>query len=96
MKIAIVGYGKMGKEIEKMALERKHEIGLIIDIDNLQDFNKLNLQKCDVTIEFTTPDTAYDNFMKCFNAGIPVVSGTTGWYDKYDEVVNYCKNNEDN
>lgn len=91
MKIALIGYGKMGKEIEKIAVSRGHEIGLIVDITNPQDLSVENLQKCDVAIEFTIPDTAVKNYYACFEAGIPVVSGTTGWLDKKDEVYTKCK-----
>ena len=90
MKIALIGYGKMGKEIEKIAVSRGHEIGLIVDITNPQDLSVENLQKCDVAIEFTIPDTAVKNYFVCFEAGIPVVSGTTGWLDKKDEVYTRC------
>ncbi len=86
MKIALIGYGKMGKEIEKTALSRGHEISLTIDIDNHGDLTKENLQSCDVAIEFTNPEVAADNYLKCLEAGIPVVSGTTGWLDRKDEV----------
>lgn len=86
MKIAIIGYGKMGKEIEKIALDRNHAIVLKIDIDNQDEFTTENLQKADVAIEFTRPETAYANFQKCFNAGVPLVSGSTGWLDKRAEV----------
>ena len=78
MKIALVGYGKMGKEIEKIAIERGHSIVLTIDINNQQDFTIENLQKADVVIEFTTPATAYNNYLQCFKAGALVVSGSTG------------------
>lgn len=91
MKIALVGYGKMGKEIEKIAIERGHSIVLTIDINNQQDFTIENLQKADVVIEFTTPVTAYNNYLQCFKAGVPVVSGSTGWTDKYDEIASLCK-----
>ncbi len=91
MKIALIGYGKMGKEIEKIAVSRGHEIGLKIDIDNQQDLTTENLQECDVAIEFTVPATAVNNYYACFEAGIPVVSGTTGWLDKKEEVYNKCK-----
>jgi 4-hydroxy-tetrahydrodipicolinate reductase len=93
MKIALLGYGKMGKEIEKIALERKHEIVIKIDIDNAKDLNQENLQKVDVAIDFSIPDSAYSNIKKCFEAGIPIVCGTTGWLDNFDEVVKYCKEN---
>ena len=90
MKLALIGYGKMGKEIEKIALDRGHEPELIIDIDNQKDLTVENLKKCDVAIEFTIPDSAVDNYFKCFEAGIPVVSGTTGWLSRKDEVHKKC------
>lgn len=90
MKIALIGYGKMGKEIEKIALSRGHEISLTIDINNQDELTVANLQKCDVAIEFTIPDTAVNNYNICFDAGIPVVSGTTGWLDKQEEVYKKC------
>jgi len=86
MKIALIGYGKMGKEIEQTAVSRGHEISLTIDINNQEDLTNENLQACDVAIEFTTPETAVGNYLKCLDAGIPVVSGTTGWLDRRDEV----------
>lgn len=91
MKLALIGYGKMGKEIEQIAISRGHEISLIIDITNPQDLTIENLQKCDVAIEFTIPDSAVSNYNLCFEAGIPVVSGTTGWLDNKDEVLGKCK-----
>ncbi len=91
MRIALIGYGKMGKEIEKIAVSRGHEVSLIIDITNPQDLTTENLQKCDVAIEFTIPASAVKNYFACFEAGIPVVSGTTGWLDKKDEVFHTCK-----
>jgi len=91
MKIALIGYGKMGKEIERIALDRGHEIGLKIDIDNQDQLTVENLQKCDVAIEFTIPASAIENYTLCFDAGIPVVSGTTGWLDRKDEVYENCR-----
>lgn len=91
MNIALIGYGKMGKEIEKIAVSRGHKINLIIDINNPHDLTVSNLQKCDVAIEFTIPDSAVKNYFTCFEAGIPVVSGTTGWLHQKDEVYNKCK-----
>ena len=91
MKIVLIGYGKMGKEIEKIALSRGHSVVLAIDINNRHDMTKENLQKADVAIEFTSPTTAYNNYLACFNAGIPVVSGSTGWTDKFDEIASLCK-----
>lgn len=90
MKIALFGYGKMGKEIEQIALERKHEIILKIDMHNAETFSKDELKKCDAAIEFSTPHTAIANMNKCFDAGVPVVVGTTGWYDKTEEVKKVC------
>ena len=79
MKIALIGYGKMGKEIEKIAIARGHEIVSIIDIDNQQDFESEAFKSADVAIEFTTPQTAADNILRAWKAGVPVVCGTTGW-----------------
>ncbi|NQU86607.1 MAG: 4-hydroxy-tetrahydrodipicolinate reductase [Mariniphaga sp.] len=86
MKLALIGYGKMGKEIEKIATKRGHEIALTIDINNPDDLTIENLKKCDVAIEFTRPESAAANYLKCLEAGIPVVSGTTGWLDQKDMV----------
>ncbi|MCB9359878.1 MAG: 4-hydroxy-tetrahydrodipicolinate reductase [Flavobacteriales bacterium] len=91
MKIAIIGYGKMGKEIEKIALERRHTVPLKISSKNLDDFSKENLENCDVAIDFTTPDLAVENIYKCFDANLPIVVGTTGWYARFDEVVKKCE-----
>lgn len=90
MKIALVGYGKMGKEIEQIALERAHEIVLIIDRDNEKDFTIENIKKADVVIEFSTPLTAFLNYKKCIDAGVAIVSGTTGWLDQKEEIESYC------
>jgi len=90
MKIALLGYGKMGKEIEKIAVSRHHEIVLKIDVFNLQDLTPENLQKAEVAIDFSTPESAFSNIMLCFNAGVPVICGTTGWLDKFDEVTAAC------
>ncbi len=92
MKIALIGYGKMGKEIEKIALDRGHEIVLKIDITNPEDLTTENLKKADVAIEFTIPASAVSNYKLCFEAGIPVVSGTTGWLGRRDEVYQLCEN----
>lgn len=93
MKLALIGYGQMGKEIEKIALSRGHQVTLIIDINNQEDLTVENLKKCDVAIEFTIPSVAVDNYFKCFEAGIPVVSGTTGWLDRKKEVHEKCREN---
>ena len=91
MKIALVGYGKMGKTIEQIALSRGHEIVSIIDINNPEDFQSDAFKSADVAIEFTTPATAFNNYMKSFEAGVPLVSGTTGWLDRLDEVKQICE-----
>lgn len=90
MNIALLGYGKMGRAIEEIALERGHTIVLKTSIDNLEDNTEENVRKADVAIEFTGPESAYGNIMLCLNAGVPVVSGSTGWLDKYEEIKEYC------
>ncbi len=90
MKIALIGYGKMGKAIESIALNKGHEIVLKIDIQNNQDFTEATLQKADVAIEFTGPHSAYENVKKCIAWGVPVVSGSTGWLDKWNEIKDLC------
>jgi 4-hydroxy-tetrahydrodipicolinate reductase len=90
MKIALIGYGKMGKEIEKIALSRNHEISYKIDIDNFSDFDKISSTNTDVAIEFTTPHTAFENVSKCFDSGVSVVCGSTGWNDKLSEAKKQC------
>ena len=91
MKIALIGYGKMGKAIETIALNKGHEIVLKIDIQNSQDFTEAALQKADVAIEFTGPHSAYENVKKCITWGIPVVSGSTGWLDQWIEIKDLCE-----
>jgi len=90
MKIAIIGYGKMGKEIEQIALQRGHEVPLKITSSNLDEMTLENLQNCDVAIEFTRPDKAIGNIKNCFEAQLPVVVGTTGWFDQLNEVKQLC------
>ena len=91
MNIALIGYGKMGRMIEGIALSRGHEIVSVIDIDNQQDFESEAFASADVAIEFTTPWTAYDNYLKAWKAGVKVVSGSTGWMkDHGDEVRRAC------
>ena len=91
MKIALIGYGKMGKEIEKVALSRGHEIVSIIDINNQDDFESEAFKSADVAIEFTNPMVAYSNYMKAFKAGVKLVSGSTGWMAEHgDEVKELC------
>lgn len=90
MNIALIGYGKMGKEIEKIAVNRGHKVGLIIDKNNPEDLNEENLKNIDVAIEFTIPESALNNYIKCFRANIPVVSGTTGWLKDIKLVTDAC------
>jgi 4-hydroxy-tetrahydrodipicolinate reductase len=90
MKIALIGYGKMGKAIEEIALERGHKIMLKIDLENIADFNAENLAKCTVAIEFTNPETAFGNVMKCLENKVATVCGTTGWNDKTIEAEHFC------
>ncbi len=91
MKIALVGYGKMGKAIEEIALQRGHTVPLKIDISNLNEFTAANLKQCDAVIEFTGPHSAVENISKCLDAGIPVVSGSTGWLAQWAVIENKCK-----
>jgi 4-hydroxy-tetrahydrodipicolinate reductase len=90
MKIALIGYGKMGKAIEEIALQKGHEVVLRIHIDNTEEFTTESVQKADVAIEFTGPDSAFNNIAKCIEAGVPVVSGSTGWLDKWEEIKTLC------
>lgn len=93
MKIAMIGYGKMGRTIERLATAQGHEMILKINADNLEDFTKEKLQQADVAIEFSQPDVAYSNIMTCLEAGLPVVSGTTAWLEHYQDVADWCNNN---
>jgi 4-hydroxy-tetrahydrodipicolinate reductase len=90
MKIALIGYGKMGHAIEEIARARGHEIVLTIGIENIEDNTVENIRKADVAIEFTGPEIAFNNITRCIDAGVPVVSGSTGWLERYEEAKNYC------
>src|SRR6266516_4797835 len=90
MKIALIGYGKMGKAIEEIATENGDEIVLRISSSNKESFTAENIKQADVTIEFTNPRHAAENIKKCLHADVPVVSCTTGWLHQWNEVVNYC------
>jgi 4-hydroxy-tetrahydrodipicolinate reductase len=93
MKIALIGYGKMGKMIEQIARDRGHEIVSIIDIDNQQDFDSPAFRSADVAIEFTAPQAAYGNYLKAWEQGVKVVSGSTGWMKEHgDDVRQQCAN----
>lgn len=90
MKIALIGYGKMGHAIEDIAVQRGHEIVLKVSIDNLEDNTVENIRKADVAIEFTGPESAYENVHRCFEAGVPVVCGSTGWMNQFSEAREEC------
>lgn len=94
MRIALIGYGRMGREIEEAARGRGHSVDLVIDIDNQSDFIPGKFSGLDVAVEFTRPDSAFTNIGKCLEMRIPVVSGTTGWADRYPEAVELCKKND--
>jgi 4-hydroxy-tetrahydrodipicolinate reductase len=91
MNIALIGYGKMGKEIEKIALSRGHSIVLKVDVSNASSYTISELQKADVAIEFSTPEAAVNNISKCFEANVPVVVGTTGWLDQLETIRKKCE-----
>ena len=90
MNIALFGYGKMGKEIEAIALQNNHNIVLKITNQNIHTLSADDLKKADVAIEFSTPQTVVANIKKCFDANLPVVVGTTGWYENFEEIKNKC------
>lgn len=94
MKIAIIGYGKMGKTIETLAQADGDEIVLKIGAENLADFTIENLRDADVAIEFSNPESAFENISKCIEAGVPVISGTTGWLDKKPLIETLCQEKE--
>ncbi len=91
MKIAIIGYGKMGKAIEEIAIAKGHEIVLKIDAYNTSDFTKENVQKANVAIEFTGHHTAFENITKCIQWAVPVISGSTGWLDNFEKAKKLCE-----
>jgi 4-hydroxy-tetrahydrodipicolinate reductase len=90
IRIALIGYGKMGKAIEEIALQHNHSIVLKIDEYNIADFTKENLSNADVAIEFTSPHSAFENIKKAIDWQTPVVSGSTGWTERLEEMKNYC------
>ena len=94
MKVALIGYGKMGKTIEEIARDRGHEIVCIIDVNNQQDFESDAFRSADVAIEFSMPDAAIDNYRRAFAAGVPVVAGTTGWLQHLPEIQAACDNGQ--
>ncbi|WP_420319823.1 4-hydroxy-tetrahydrodipicolinate reductase [Flagellimonas sp.] len=86
MKIGLFGYGKMGKMIEQIAQQRGHSVVAKVDVDTTE----IDYQNMDVAIDFSTPDAAFNNITGCFEHGVPIISGTTGWLSKYDEVIDIC------
>ena len=94
MKIALIGYGKMGKTIEEIALAKGHEIVVKIDVNNAHEFTQDQLKKADVAIEFTGPHSAFENISKCIEWGVPVVSGSTGWLEKWDQISALCNQHQ--
>ncbi len=90
MNIALLGYGKMGRLIEQFALSRGHAVVLKIDAFNPEDLNVENLRKADVAIDFSTPSSVSQNIAACFEANVPIVVGTTGWYGRLQEVKDAC------
>jgi 4-hydroxy-tetrahydrodipicolinate reductase len=93
MRIALIGYGKMGKTIERIAIERGHTISAIIDVHNKEDIKKLNGSIADVAIEFSQPESAFDNISHCLENNLPIVSGTTGWLKKKPVLDEICRQN---
>lgn len=93
MNIALIGYGKMGQIIEKFAIDRNHEIVLIVDENNRDQVTVEELQQADVAIDFSTPGAVLENIELCFKANVPVVVGTTGWYEKLDDIKDQCITN---
>lgn len=89
MKIALLGYGRMGKEIEQIAISRGHEI-----VIRKKASTKIDITLADVAIDFSVPSSAFENITTCFKNGVPVVSGTTGWLEKYEEALNVCETNK--
>jgi 4-hydroxy-tetrahydrodipicolinate reductase len=91
MKLALLGYGKMGHIIEQFALDRGHEVVLKIEELNAEELTEENLKKADVAIDFSTPATVINHIKACFNANIPIIVGTTGWYDQLEEIKEECQ-----
>jgi len=94
MKVGLVGYGKMGQAIEKILIDKRHTISKIINIDNTNEISEITPENTDVVIEFTAPESALSNIKAVLGNQVPVVSGSTGWLDRYQEVVDFCNENE--
>ncbi len=92
MKIALLGYGKMGKAVEKIAVAKNHEIVYKVTLENAMNFMPISLENVDVAIDFSMPSAAADNILKCFEARVPIIVGTTGWYEQFDEIKEKCLN----
>lgn len=90
MKIALIGYGKMGHMIEDIAVQRGHQVVVKIHIDNVEEFTQESMASADVAIEFTAPESAFENVKRCLGFGVPVVSGSTGWNDNIPAAKDYC------
>ncbi|WP_257666188.1 4-hydroxy-tetrahydrodipicolinate reductase [Parapedobacter tibetensis] len=90
MNITLLGYGKMGQLIEKFALQRGHQIHLIVDENNRENIRASDIEGADMAIDFSRPEAAVSNIDLCFKANVPLVVGTTGWYDQLDEIKNRC------
>ncbi len=90
LRIAIIGYGRMGKTVEKIAMEKGHRVSAIVDHETDWQAQNMSSDHCDVAIEFSTPEAVADNILKCFDLNIPVVSGTTGWQNRMEEVARIC------
>lgn len=93
MKIALIGYGKMGKSIHQIAERNGDEICFIVDREDYEQISNIGSSGADVAIEFSNPESAFENIVTCISHGIPVVSGTTGWLDRYQEAVDHCEEN---
>lgn len=91
MNFAIIGFGKMGKTIKSLAEAAGDKVVLTIDLENRHEFTVENLSKADVAIEFSRPETAFENIVRCLEAGVPVVSGTTGWLSRFEEAKAICE-----
>lgn len=94
MNIALIGYGKMGREIESIAIEKGHKIVLKINAENLNELTAENLKKADVAIEFSTPHTVVNNIALCASIGLPIVVGTTAWYSEFEKVRSIVNDNQ--
>lgn len=91
MKAAIIGYGRMGREIEEILRRRGHEVGPVIDRENREEFDSVHFASVDVALEFTQPDTAADNIRRCADLGVGVVCGTTGWGERFEQTADYVR-----